>query len=174
MNTLNELSKKQLEISELLEWEEEDSDEWRRLQDELYQIKGKAIDVLEYLSKILFYRTSVRLSREASAKRAYEEHKRRIARLRTAELAEDRLRDFIVEKMDDFGVDRFDSKDRSFKVTDRINYVITDAVDPYLLPASCVEILPPKILKNKINELMKNGYELHGVVTQHIKQLTVR
>lgn len=158
MSEIYDLSIKQLEILDMLFWED-DEQEIERLNKKLHEIQGSAENTVRFLSEILLETRAVKEARKEAKQKAEK-------RLKTAENAEQRLRDRILQIMQTFDIkkvygDLCDIRQQANPVS--VQYAVD--FDPKSLPAQCINIVPAqyKPIASEVKKLIESGEYVPGV-----------
>jgi len=162
MAKIYDLTVEQQDLIDQLFWldseDEDDVTEILRLERNLSKIRESAENTVEFLAGIYLELRAIADARKEATRKAAKRQK-------TAENAEQRLKDKLLEIMQ-----IFDIKKVSGDLCDvRTQYgpaalVVDDELDPRVLPLEFVDIIPQHYkMKNKeIKEFLKDGGELEG------------
>lgn len=158
MSRIHDLTQQQLELLDLLYFEDNEQ-EIERLNKKLGEIKDSAENTIRFLSDILLETRAIKEARKEAKQKADK-------RLKTAENAEQRIKDRILQIMETFDVKKVDCELCDIRQQlSNPSVVYEDGFDYSKLPASCVTVVPESIkpIAAEVKKLLESGIELSGV-----------
>jgi hypothetical protein len=159
MPTIYDLSIIQQEIIDMFFWEDSE-EEITQLQAQIDRIAGTVERKIKFLTGILIETESIAEARKEAVINAQR-------RLKTAENAHERIKQFILDAMVQFDIKRVDGE--LCGVTHYLSagsVVFEDRFNYQSLPAECLKLIPEHIepIKSEVKKLLLEGEKIPGVM----------